>query len=173
MNNPFDSMLPSYEEYESSRQGNYEDGVVKFILNKIGKKEFEQEIRELGDGLLQFHNMESQLGFPMWCVVYKIRGVHKEMWGTNHLSDSLYHRVTKLPLYRTWDAAKEDMPSEREGGPHGVIFAWPGRAKFTVLHNRPVPPQHGRGEYMCLNNQIMWVKDLEDLLKEFGPYDSW
>ena len=173
MDGPFDSMLPSYEEYETSRQGNYEDGVVKFILKKIGKNAYEQEIRDMGDGLLRFYNFVDCLGFPMWCTICKMRGLHKEMWGTDHLSDSLYHRATKLPIYRTWKAVKDEIPAGRDSGPHGLIFAWPGRAKFTVLHNRAMPPRHGRGEYICLKDEVLWVQDLENLLKDFGPREDW
>jgi hypothetical protein len=171
MGNPHDALMPSYEDTEAARQTNYEDQVVRFILKK--SKLSVQEEFKVGSGVLGFWNFANFTGFPLWLECLKMRNLHKEFWGTDHLSDALYHRATRLPLYKAWLEAGSVRPPEYPEGPHGLVFAWPGRSKFTVLHNRVVVPGHGRGEFVCLRQDRLWIQDLEDLLLDFGGPENW
>ena len=167
MSDPFSSLFQSYEDYEEDRQSNYETNVVRFVLKKIGKAKEEAELSTMcgGDQLL-FSVFIMHFKFPVWCIVNKLRGLHK----TAHLSDVLYKRPTKTEVYKAWKDAVFDRDNYES---HGIIFSWPGRGRYVILHNCQSPPQQGRGQYMYVDSEMLWVQDLEDFLHAFGPCDDW
>jgi hypothetical protein len=165
MSDPFSSIFQSYDDYEEGRQVNYETNVVRFVLKKIGKSREESELPSVGEQL-RFIDFIAHFNFPVWCVVNKLRGLHK----TANLSDVLYKHTTKTSVYKVWKEAVFDRDAYES---HGIIFAWPGRGRYTILHNCPAPPLRGRGQYMYVNSEMLWVQDLVDFLYELGPCDEW
>jgi len=166
MADPFSSLFQSYEDYEENRQLNYETNVVRFVLKKIGRMDALPELLSGDSGeKLFFCDFIEYFSFPVWCVVKKFRGLHK----TAHLSDVLYKRPTKTEIYKEWKAVSFDRDNYES---HGIIFSWPGRGRYVILHNCQSPPQQGRGQYMYVDSEMLWVQDLDDFLQEFGHCDE-
>lgn len=167
MSDPFSSIFQSYDDYEEDRQANYETNVVRFVLKKIGKSKEGAELAAMREGgQLRFSDFVEHYNFPVWCIVNKLRGLHK----TAHLSDVLYKHATKTEVYKAWKAAVFDRDAYES---HGIIFSWPGRGRYVILHNCSAAPQRGRGQYMYVNSEMLWVQDLVDFLYELGPCDEW
>jgi hypothetical protein len=168
-----DRMLPSLEEMEGERQHNYETQLVLHILKKTGLLHLRVDLAA-DDGGLTFYDFAVAANFPMWLESKKLKYLHEEKGGTDNLADAMYHRLTKTPVWTAWREISEDVPPDFDEQSCGIVFAWPGRTKFAVFHNRLEIPG-GRGQYFHAPKpgRPMWVQDLDDLLIDLGKPEGW
>lgn len=168
------SWAPDWNEIIAEKEYVYEQSAVEFALKKLGIPEQIHAVREYAESTtrerkLTFFALAMTTGFPMWLVARKFRAVD--------LDDAILD--AKFPssvLCKALDEAAADVPPELGEMFTGVVFSWPQRGKFKVVHNRPLIPESGGARRLWIigrEKRKVWLEDLESLLEELLPVDTW
>jgi hypothetical protein len=181
MSSSFDTFLPSWEEIEADKQWTYEQVVVKYIINKIGRPDLQKAIE--GAALvpaedtqpLTFYNLMQVCNFPMWLGTKKL-GIHPCLkCGQTDLESQIYHRYTTTALWKAFLDVVHDVPPEFEGRPVGMVFNWPTKAKYMLLHNSARHPVRGhfQGFFAGPQQILHHIEDLDNFIFGLGPPEEW
>jgi hypothetical protein len=174
MNKWTEGFLPTWEEIEADKQWTYEQVVVKYIIAKLGRPDLQKAIE--GAALvpaedmqpLTFYNLMQVCNFPMWLGTKKIKAL-------DDLDLQLYHRYTKTDVWRAFLDVLDDVPPEFEGRPVGLVFNWPAKAKYMLLHNSARHPVRGyfQGFFAGPPQVLHYIEDLDNFILGLGPPEEW
>lgn len=173
-------LFPTWDEILEDRRENYEEGVVQAILKyaeipgrhkeiKAWAQEYTPDQNPKVKVPMSLEALRAVTGFPFQLVAK--RYAHLEQ-----LERDLEERPTKTQPFLDL-AELIDQYGEEEGVPAvGVVFRWPGRSMYYILHNRPGWPSRapaGRFWRLGRGHEAYWLQRLDHFMMDVGPADEW
>jgi hypothetical protein len=163
-----------WEELLAEQEFNYENSVCKKILEWSGRTKRAGEVRDytaqvLDTPRLTFYAMCHVIGFPLLLTAKKFKFDPELDW-------ELDCRFPSSRIYQAFVEAKDDPCSDLPDLPIGIVFRWPKRGDYKVLHDAQVLPEFGGPRRLWFVGQAhtkIWLTDLKDLVKELGDPDAW